>query len=503
MGESSRLRGYRFGERRRSGLFGAVPPTLAAVAAVGLLSMWLVVSGYVPFPVGAIAVTVCVWLWFGRLHGRPVHEMLPAVIGWWWRRLRSRNRWYRPVALLSGSVGGPPVALPPAMAGLELYEMAVSWLTPGVDVPVGVVHDGTAGTLTSVLRVSGDGQFALVDAATQDMRIDYWGAAVGGFARERSPVSRVTFHDWTAPVPIRDSVAQLEQRWADEPDHPARAGYLDMLRDTSASIIDHEVLVEITIDLSRLHTKRSRSSLAAGLRTIAEQSRLFASRIDAESLRVDGVLSAADIVTATRVRSDPSVVEQLATLRRSLGAAAGVSAPEFGPMLVDDRLRDVVVDSALHRSWWFSRWPRREVAASWLDGLVFEASCTRSLTTVFEPVAPSRSDSDVDRERTQREANIETRRRKGFLVRRVDHKAVAEVESREAELAAGYVECLYTGLLTLTASNTDEMEAKSADLEQTAATAGIELQLLVGRQAAGWVSSLPLGRNLARRVGDH
>jgi hypothetical protein len=122
---------------------------------------------------------------------------------------------------------------------------------------------------------------------------------------------------------------------------------------------------------------------------------------------------------------------------------------------------------------------------------------------VFEPVTPSRSDRDVDRERTQREANIETRRRKGFIVRRADEKAVAEVESRELELAAGYVECLYTGLLTLTAASREVLEQQAADLEQAAANVGIELQPLWGRQGDGWVSSLPLGRNLARRIGDH
>ena len=122
---------------------------------------------------------------------------------------------------------------------------------------------------------------------------------------------------------------------------------------------------------------------------------------------------------------------------------------------------------------------------------MFESGCTRTFTTVFEPLAPSRSDSDVDRERTQREANIETRRRKGFIVRRADEKAVAEVEVARVELASGYVECLYTGLLTLTAPTLEFLDQHAADLEQVAANAGIELQPLWGRQADGWVSSLP------------
>ena len=500
MPETSKLRGYRFGERRRSGMFGTIPPSLAFVGGVALAAGWVAIAGYVPIPVSVGVVALCGWLWFGKLHERPAHEILPALATWWWRRLRSRNRWYRPVALVTD--GEQPAALPPALAGLDLFEIDVAWLTPGSDVAIGVVRDRQAGSLTAVLKVCGDGQFGLVDPATQDMRIDEWGAAIAGFAREHSPVTRVTFHDWTSPVPIRNTVAQLETQWADEAEHPARAGYLQLLRDTSASVVDHEVLCEVTVDLGRVAKSRGESNLSSGLRVTAEQARLFAGRLNAAGLRVESVLSAHDLVTATRVRSDPSIVEQLATLRNSLASATGASAPTFGPMYVDDQLASVTVDSARHRSWWFARWPRREVAASWLDSLMFESGCTRSLTTVFEPVAPSRSDSDVDRERTQREANIETRRRKGFIVRRADEKAVAEVESREGELASGYVECLYTGLLTLTAPTSEQLDVQAADLEQAAANVGVELQPLWGRQGDGWVASLPLGRTLARRIGE-
>ena len=501
MSAQARVRGYRFGERRRSGMFGTIPPALVAVGAVALLAAWVAIAGYVPVPVAVVVVAVCVWLWFGKLHQRPAHEVLPALAVWWWRRARTRNHWYRPVALVAD--GEQPAALPPVLAGLELFEFDIDWVSPGRHCPIGVIRDRQAATVTAVLRVCGDGQFALTDAATQDMRLDEWGAAIAGFAREQSPVSRVTFHDWTSPVPIRDTVARLESQWADEADHPARAGYLQLLRDTSATIVDHEVLIEVTVDLNRIPGTRRTQTLSAGLRTVGEQTRLFAARLNTAGLRIEAVLSAAEIVSATRVRSDPSVVEQLATLRTSLASAAGVAAPTFGPMYVEDQLGAVVVDGAWHRSWWFARWPRREVSAAWLDALVFASDCTRSFTTVFEPVTPSRSDRDVDRERTQREANIETRRRKGFIVRRADEKAVAEVESRELELAAGYVECLYTGLLTLTASSCEVLEQQAADLEQAAANVGIELQPLWGRQGDGWVSSLPLGRNLARRIGDH
>lgn len=501
MSTETAMRGFRFGERRRSGLFGTIPPTLIAIGAVTLVSAWLAVSGFIPIPLALLVGLVCAWFWFGKMYNRPAHEILPALVSLTWRKMRSRNLWYRPVELVTE--GDQPIALPPVLSGLDLFEFEVAWITPGQTVPIGVVRDRDSGYLTAVMRVSGDGQFALVDPAGQDLRIDEWGAAISGFARENSPVVRVTFHDWTAPVPIRDTVAQLEERWADEPESAARADYMDLLRSTSAHVVDHEVLVEVTVNTRNVSKARGEALLTAALRTIGEQSRLFAGRLGGAGLRVEKVLSAADLVTAMRVRADPSVVEQLAALRRSLAAATGVAAPAFGPMLVDDGHVDhVIIDGAFHRSWWFASWPRREVTAAWMDALMFESDCNRSLTTVFEPVAPSKSDTDVDRERTQREANIESRKRKGYNVRRVDQKAVSEVAGREEELSAGFVECRFTGLVTLTAASLEELETQGADLEQTAANSGVELQQLLGQQAKGWVSSLPLGRSLARPFGE-
>ena len=76
------LRGYRFGERRRSGLFGTVPPTMVAVAIVTLLFAWLAVSGYVPVPVAIVVAMAAAALWFGRIRNRPAHEILPALAVW-------------------------------------------------------------------------------------------------------------------------------------------------------------------------------------------------------------------------------------------------------------------------------------------------------------------------------------------------------------------------------------------------------------------------------------
>ena len=392
----SKVRRYRYGEPRRAGLFGTLAWTMLVPLIVALAAAWLAVAGFVAPPFAVPVVAAGVWLALGRVRGRPAHAVLPAMLSFGWRRLRHRHRWFRPVPLLTD--GELPVKLPPPLAGLALFELDVPGLMPGRAVPAGVVHDRPAHTVTGVLRVHGDGQFSLLDALEQDVRLDGWGAALGGFARERCDVIRAVWHDWAAPVPVADQIGQLQSRWADEPVSPARSSYLALMEVVAPKVTEHDLLLEVTVAVGRRRQTGRSTGLSAALATLTEELALFSSRLDAAGLQVTGVLSASDVVTATRGRSDPVGMEQLATYRHSLAAAAGAAPPTFGPFFASEELTVMRVDRSVHRTWWFARWPRREVPAGWLDKLIFECGCTRTVTAVYEPIPPSRSDANVDRE---------------------------------------------------------------------------------------------------------
>jgi hypothetical protein len=498
--DDKRARGYRFDAIRRSGLFGTLPATMLAPLGVALICAWAGVSGFVPRPVALPIAVIAGGLAFGKMRGRPAHLMVPALLRFGWRTLRGRHRWYRPVLLVVDDQ--LPVTVPDPLAGLELVEFDITWLHPGRATPLGAVHDRNTATVTGVLRVAGDGQFALVDPRSQELRLDGWGAALGGFCRERSDVLRVTWRDWSAPVPVRDQIGGLEARWHGEPVTPARDSYLRLMGDVAPQVVRHDVIVEVTVAVPRNERRRADSGgrLGAALQTLSSELALFRDRLDAAGLRVTGVLSASDLVTAMRVRSDPSAGELLAGLRQSLASAAGAAPPNFGPMAVGEHLTRVDVDRSVHRTWWFARWPRREVPAGWMDRLIFDAGCTRTISVVFEPIAPSRSDRHVDKELVSREANIESRQRRSFRVTGKDTKALAAAQAREDELNAGYAELSYVGLVTITAPDEETLEQQAAQLEQVAGQVGVELEPMWGQQAAGWVSSLPLGRSVARRM---
>ena len=222
-------------------------------------------------------------------------------------------------------------------------------------------------------------------------------------------------------------------------------------------------------------------------------------RLENAGLACDPPLSAVELVTATRVRSDPTVLAKLAGLRRSLAEAASVVAPQFGPMAVAEDWNRVRVDGGVHRSWWVARWPRRDVPAAWLDQLLFGVSCTRTLTVVFEPVPPSRSDRDIDRETVVRATNAGgpgTARVPGQGGGPQSRPRRATPRTRAGRRLCG------TPLRRVADRHGHGPRPAAGDrrrVEQAAAQAGIELQALYGRQAAGWAASLPFGRTVARR----
>src|SRR5439155_27054758 len=168
-----------------------------------------------------------------------------------------------------------------------------------------------------------------------------------------------------------------------------------------------------------------------------------------------------------------------------------------GPLSVRGGWRCVAVDNAFHASYWVAEWPRLAVGPAWLEPLLLHPGGPRTLAVVYEPVAPSRSARQVERDATRLASDEEQRARGGFRIgarHRRNREAVAE---REAELVAGYAELGFVGLLTVTAPDAESLARSCADWEQAAAAAGIELRRLDGRHDLAFAATLPLGRPIA------
>jgi hypothetical protein len=167
-------------------------------------------------------------------------------------------------------------------------------------------------------------------------------------------------------------------------------------------------------------------------------------------------------------------------------------------MVVEPEWGHVHVDGAYHRSYRIAGWPQLPVGADWLSGLLVETHCVRTVTVVLEPVPMGRAARAADREVMAREADADMKTQKGFRVNARERKRLADVEARERELSEGHAEFHFVGIVTVTASDLDQLDDDCADVEQAAAQSLLDLRPLDARHELGWVAGLPLGRVISR-----
>ena len=484
---TSNGRTYRFGDANRPGLLLGLDGRQAGSMIAGVL--WLAVCLQLPLPwfAGLAGPTLGGFVAFGRWRGTPVAEILVPGLGLLARSATGRARWHQ----IPNSDNDEP--LPPALAGLELLDTTFADVTG----PVAVVRDRRAGTVTAVVRVQGRG-FPLAGDAEQDLLLARWGAALSPFARERSPVVRVTWQEWAHPVGAQGHCDFLDtvdiHSRATEPEV---ADYLALVDQQAPVTVAHEVLLSVTVDQRRVRRRRGSRHLDAALDALGDELRLFGTRLDAAGLRATPPLSPLELSAAVRTRSDPTRTRQVDGLARSLAAAARTAPIAWGPTRLAEDLDHVRVDAALHRGYRVLGWPQLPVRGDWLAPLLGDARSTRTVTVVLEPVPMARAARAADREVMAREADAELKERKGFRVNARERKRLADVEARERELAEGHAEFHFVGLLDVTATDLDDLDDACADLEQSAAQALLDLRPLDARHDKAWVASLPLGRTLA------
>jgi hypothetical protein len=302
---------------------------------------------------------------------------------------------------------------------------------------------------------------------------------------------------------LDEQLAYLEEQEASGDSSPAVAAYRDLLAQAGPMATQHEVLVTVTIDQRRVRLRRHAAPDpdAAAEKALLEELQLLSSRLESAGLIVDLPLCPAELANVLRARLDPFGAPRVqARHRRSLAELAGfVSVANAGPLAVQTAWDHVRVDRAVHAAYVVAEWPRLEVPPNWMEPLLLHAGGVRTVAVHYEPVAPSRSQRQVDRESVKLTSDEEQRTRTGFRIGARHRRAQAEVLEREAELVAGYGEFEFVGFVIVTALDVDTLDQSCGEYEQAAAQSGLELRRLDGRHDLALACALPIGRGIAPR----
>lgn len=476
----------RFPHRSRRGiLLGLTIPQLVLVSStLALLLMTVISTGLL----GAVALTPLLAasgaLVAIRRHGRSLIDWAPIVARYAQRRRTGQTLWLaRPVTRPRQD---GVLHLPGTVASLKV-------VTPGDSANgAAAVHDPHRQTLTAIARVTSRA-FVLLDPATQNQNVNSWGRALAGIART-GHIATVQVLERTVP----DSGDTLTRHWAQsgQPQTPVAGQiYSELVASAGPAAAPHETYLAISLDLKA--ARRLISQAGGGLPgafTVMEQTTAsIAQAARNAGLMVAGWLTSREIAAVVRTAYDPKALGALQQWSQTGRAEADPAAA--GPVVQFEEYDRLATDSARHATFWVENWPRTEMGAGFLHGIMFTAGVRRSLSLVYAPQGLESALRDVQRKKAAIIADANERARRGQVDREEDSVEYADVKTRERQLIAGHADVALTGLVTVTAETDALLDAACAQIETHAVSSGVDLRRLNYQQTEAFaLTALPLAR---------
>jgi hypothetical protein len=475
--------GYRLDPLDR-GFLGPLSRRQVFVSAAGGL-LWLLFGLFAKMMmVGFVVLGVAVVVAIPPFAGQPIVEWLPIWSGWLLRG-RWARRWVRPLHLTTGGPLHTQPSLPAWLGGLRIVAHPVEhWAA---------IHDTAAKTLTAHLQIAGSG-FSTLSTDQMHFLLAGWGQVFAAIPPEDGLV-RITWSDIARRVP---HVGHDEWLGTVRPDDRRLGAYRDFI--ASQDGVRHDLVLTVTLKVAAF---RDRQSQITSMEHLKAAVTMVVDALGDARLAAYGPLASGEVAYLMRLGLDPTAIEPPGGVRPgSLVHTLGhVPIGAAGPMLTETATNHVTVDSVVHRTFWIESWPERRQPADWFEPVLsagVDGVVQRVFTMVHEPLSEAKAVSEINRAAArhggEHEAAVEGRTRwTAFKARRS-----AAVEERERELADGHVPVAYTGFVTITVSEADELRRASRTIQRRCQRHRVLIRPLWGRMELGLAAALPIGLGLSR-----
>jgi hypothetical protein len=380
--------------------------------------------------------------------GRTGDEWLPIVVSAGLRWAIGRTKGMRDGPLEGFVLRDGTVQPAQRFAPSTLSSIRWSSVPPNDPNGVGVIEDRRAGTYTAVMRVGGEG-FALLDEGTKMRRLAWWGGVLETLCREGTRIHRLQWIERTAPE--QENGVQIQR---------------------------HDVHVALQVsargsarDIQRSGGRRD----GAAVVLLREMDALLA------LLNDPGVMGAHAL---TQVEIEDQVQDALAL------------PGNLWPTVIRGHWDHLRTDTALHATYWIREWPRVEVDADFLAPLLLHGNLRQTVAVTMTGESPLRAQRRADAALVADLADAEMRDRAGFVQTFRRRRERDNVLRRGDEIASGHGSVRFSGYVTVSGENPDELESACADIEQRAQHARLHLQRMLGNQDVAFTYTLPLARGL-------
>lgn len=449
----------------------AIATIITALYAGG--GMWLAYTA----PIWATA-ALLTWV---PVAGRPVIEWVP-VAGWWVYRTTIGQLLYRRRIVTPRPAG--TLALPGDQARLREYEEP----TTGA----GMIHDPHQNTLTVVCEITHPA-FVLLDPAEQERRVTAWGRVLATVCRS-GRIATLQILERTLP----DSGTGLAEWWTTH-GHPddtswAATTYAELIDRAGPAGERHATTLSVSLDMK--NAARQIRTAGGGIRGAAavlrQEMNTLTAALRSADLTPSGWLTPGQIAVILRSAYDPAIA---ATLERH--GQIGHDLATAGPVAVNETWGRIRTDSAHHAVLWISEWPRSMVYPGFLSPILLSSGIQRSFSLICTPMRSDQAARDIRKKKVEHISDQAQRAKIGQIEDASQTAEYHDVLQQEADLTAGHGILRYTGLITVTATTIEDLDAHVAALEQAAIQANCETRLLAGQQAKAFTAAaLPLCRQV-------
>lgn len=495
-------------QAERSGFFGSLSLTGTALVAAAALAVLIPVYSQqwagelVAVPVAAVLFAAAT----ARVYGMTASEWAALAVRHQINIAGGRGVFLSGVfAPRRRTDDSQPTDLPGVLARLRILSAPT-----GGGQSLAVVYDPLEGTYTAVLQVKFPG-LALEDVDTIDRRVAGWGAFLRAQCVEGGPIVRIGVHERSLP----DDGTAL-QSWTelhiDPSAPPAAVGLVKQLAAQGGPIANNRttyLTATLSASRARLAIKGAGGGRLGACAVLVRELIAMQSALTAADLQVVAQLGPRELAQVIRTAYDPGAVAELAmrnaaaSTRTWEGVEPGLDPDLAGPAAAETAWGSYRHDGAVSVTYQVRSWPASQVYATCLQPLLRpRPTATRSLTLAYEPLGPRRARAELARDRTKRDVSRRLRARSGRIESMDERAEMSRALDQDVARAAGHGIVRFTGLVTVTVTDPDQLETACAELQQDGAAAGLELRRLWGAQDAGFAAAaLPVGQGLpARRV---
>lgn len=442
---------------------------------------------------------------FGTIEGRPFDDWVPASSRWVMMVLRRKRQWRSPSpgrgergrvkagAATNGSAirKAGKQSPPPPISDWQLIYTSVSGQ------PMGVLRDRKAKLWVAVIGVQGQ-SFMLLDEGEQVRRLSSWAAVQASMARQGSPISRMQWLERTLTEVGDEMRSFFEDRAQSTEGTSAHDSYAELLTSAQPVTQQHETFLVLQVSA----TKAGRAIKHAGggdrgaVAVLYRELDHLQRQLRESDLNVGGFLSGDEMATLLRTQFDPEDALGLAA-RQATTSEPLVSARSAWPLATEVAWGHYRTDKMYHITYWISEWPKLGVRPSFLAPLLLTSNgVTRTVSVVAEPIPTARAVRKVEHEQTARLSDDEIRTGAGYRTGARRRREAEALDRRENELADGHAENRYSGYVTVSGSDLNEVEVAAATIEQVAYQCPVELRRLWGEQDTAFYCTMPMAKGL-------